>query len=174
VSVAELGCDFYTVSAQKWLLGPAATGCLHVRRDRVGELRVTYPSYLGWQLPEYVLVESAQRYEGGWTPAASVAGLLAALAFAEEAGEERFGRAREATERCRSLLAKRGVEVVTEPDQGTLVSFRAEDPPALVDRLAERGVVVREVPGTGMVRASCGFWTSEEDLARLADGVAPA
>ena len=174
VSVEELGCDFYTVSAQKWLLGPAATGCLYVRRDWVGELRVTFPSYLGWQLPDYVPVESAQRYEGGWTPVASVAGLLAALAFADEAGDERFGRAREAADRCRSLLAERGAEVVTEPGQGTLVSFRAEGPAKLVERLAERGVVVRDLPGTGLVRASCGFWTSEEDLERLADGVARA
>lgn len=174
VSVGELGCDFYTVSAQKWLLGPAATGCLYVRRDRIGELRVTFPSYLGWQLPEYVPVESAQRYEGGWTPAASVAGLLAALSFVEGAGEERFGRARETAERCRELLAGRGAQVVTEPGQGTLVSFRAEEPAELAGRLAERGVIVRDLPGTGLVRASCGFWTSEEDLQRLVDGVARA
>jgi selenocysteine lyase/cysteine desulfurase len=37
--------------------------------------------------------------------------------------------------------------------------------------LAERGVVVRDLPGTGWVRASCGFWTSEDDLQRLAEGL---
>jgi selenocysteine lyase/cysteine desulfurase len=36
-----------------------------------------------------------------------------------------------------------------------------------VARLADRGVVVRDLPGTGFVRASCGFWTSEDDLERL-------
>src|SRR5204863_453176 len=39
VDVQELGCDFYTVSAQKWLLGPEGTGALYVRPERVGELR---------------------------------------------------------------------------------------------------------------------------------------
>jgi L-cysteine/cystine lyase len=167
VDVAELGCDFYTVSAQKWLLGPAATGCLFVRGDRLDEVRVTAPSYLGWRHPDYVLVEDARRYESTFTPAASVSGLLAALSFAEEAGNERFARALDVAARCRELLAERGAEVVTEADQATLVSFRAAEPAALVERLAAEGVIVRDLPGTGFVRASCGFWTSEDDLERL-------
>jgi selenocysteine lyase/cysteine desulfurase len=36
-----------------------------------------------------------------------------------------------------------------------------------VARLAENGVIVRDMPGTGLVRASCGWWTSDEDLDRL-------
>lgn len=171
VDVEELGCDFYTVSAQKWLLGPAATGALYVRGDRVEECRVAFPSYFSWRLPDYELVEGAGRFEGSWTPPASVAGLLAALAFAFDAGAERFARARHATERCRELLAEKGADVVTEADQGTLVSWRAEDPPELVARLAGEGVVVRDLPGTGLVRASCGFWTSDEDLERLVRGL---
>lgn len=171
VDVEELGCDFYTISAQKWLLGPAATGGLYVRRERFENVAVTFPSYLCWQHPEYVLVESAGRYESTFTPAASVAGLLAALAFAAEAGEERFARARGAAERCRELLAGRGLEVVTEPGHATLVSFRADEPAEVVARLGEQGVIVRDLPGTGLVRVSCGFWTSDDDLERLARGL---
>ena len=171
VDVAELGCDFYTVSGQKWLLGPGATGCLYVRSDRMNDLRVTAPSYLAWQHPEYLLIEDARRYESTFTPAAAVAGLLAALDFADAAGDERFEHARRISARCRDLLAERGAEVVTEPGQATLVSFRADDPPALVERLASDGVVLRDLPGTGLVRASCGFWTSEDDLERLAAGL---
>jgi L-cysteine/cystine lyase len=168
VDVQELECDFYTVSAQKWLLGPEATGALYVRPERVEELRMAFPSYVSWNLPEYVPREGAARFDPGWIPAGSLAGLLEAVAFAEEVGEERFARARATAERCRELLAERGAEVVTEPGQATLVSWRREDPEELVARLAERGVVVRDLPGTGLVRASCGFWTSDDDLARLA------
>jgi len=32
--------------------------------------------------------------------------------------------------------------------------------------------MVRELPGRNLVRASCGWWTSEEDLQRLVDGIA--
>ena len=171
VAVEELGADFYTVSAQKWLLGPAATGALYVAEDRLDDCRVVFPSYFSWKLPDYELRDGAVRFEGSWTPPASVAGLLASLAFAAEAGEERFVHAREAAERCRVLLLEHGAEVVTEPGQATLVSWRADDPEGTVDRLAEQGVVVRDLPGTGLVRASCGYWTSEDDLERLVRGL---
>jgi L-cysteine/cystine lyase len=170
VDIGELGCDFYTVSGQKWLLGPEATGALYVRPDRVGDLRMTLPSYMSWQYPEYVPRSGAARFDPGWIPAGSVAGLLAAIALAEEAAEPRFHRARAIAERCRELVGERA-DVVTEPGQATLVSWKAAEPAEQVRRLAERGVVVRDLPGTGLVRASCGFWTSDEDLERLVAGL---
>ena len=105
--------------------------------------------------------EGAGRFDPNWIPPASVAGLLAAL---ELAPDWRYERAAEQARRCRELVAPHA-EVV--PGDATLVSFRAEDPPGLVASLAEVGVVVRDLPGTGLVRASCGWWTSEGDLERL-------
>jgi selenocysteine lyase/cysteine desulfurase len=166
VDVQDLGCDFYTVSAQKWLLGPEATGALFVRPDRVEQLRMTFPSYLSWQFPDYVPQPGARRFDSGWIPAGTLAGLAESLAFSGEAGPERFDHARAMAERCRELLAARG-PVATEPGQATLVSWPAGEPELVAAKLAEAGVVVRDLPGTGWVRASCGFWTSEDDLERL-------
>jgi L-cysteine/cystine lyase len=171
VNVGALGCDFYTVSGQKWLCGPDATGALYVRPDRLETLELTYPSYFSWALPEYEPQPDARRFESSWTPPGSMAGLLESLAFAHEAGEERFVAVHAMAERCRELLADRA-EVITEPSQAGLVSFVPRDPPAeVVERLAARGVVLRDLPGLGWVRASCGFWTSEEDLQRLVAGL---
>ena len=172
VDVQELGCDFYTVSGQKWLLGPDATGCLFVRPERLEELSLTTPSYLSWEDPVALTPwPDARRLESAWLPPASLAGLLASLELAAEVGEERFLRARAAAERCREVVGERA-DVVTEPGQAGLVTFRAGEPAAdLVRRLAERGVVVRDLPGLEWVRASCGFWTSDDDLARLAENV---
>ena len=76
-----------------------------------------------------------------------------------------------AAARCRELLEPL-VEVVTPPGHWTLVTFRPPgDPAELVAALAERDVVVRELPGRNLVRVSCGWWTSEDDLRRLADGL---
>jgi L-cysteine/cystine lyase len=173
VDVTALGCDYFTVSGQKWLLGPDTTGGLYVRPDRLEDLQMASASYLSWADP--IALEpapTAQRFESIWTSAGSVAGLLASLELAAEAGVERFAHARSMTELARELVAARGLEVVTERDQATLVSFVPEGPAnELVARLYERGVVVRDLPQTGWVRASCGFWTSEDDLARLADGL---
>jgi selenocysteine lyase/cysteine desulfurase len=61
---------------------------------------------------------------------------------------------------------------VTEPGQATLVSFRPREPATgVVARLEERGVVVRELPSVGWVRASCGWWTTDADLERLVGGL---
>jgi selenocysteine lyase/cysteine desulfurase len=75
------------------------------------------------------------------------------------------------TQTCRDALAEH-TDVIGEPNQGTLVSFVAPDEPvAVAAALYERGVIVRDLPGTGWLRASCGYWTSENDIARLAEGV---
>jgi L-cysteine/cystine lyase len=166
VDVQELGCDYYTVSAQKWLLGPEATGALFVHPERVEDLRMTFPSYMSWQFPDYVPRPGAERFDPGWLPSGSLSGLMESLSFATEVGPHRFEHARKASARCRELLSER-VDVVTEPDQATLVTWRADEPVHVAEKLAEQGVIVRELPGTGWVRASCGFWTSEDDLERL-------
>ena len=54
----------------------------------------------------------------------------------------------------------------------TLVSFvPAGDASAEAARLYEAGVVVRDLPGTGWLRASCGWWNNEEDVERLVDAL---
>ena len=77
-------------------------------------------------------------------------------------------RASAAAKRCRELLGAR-VELVVPDAASTLVAFRPPDgdPAALVARLYGEGVHVRDIPGRGLVRVSCGWWTSDEDLDRL-------
>jgi len=171
IPVDASAADFYTVSAQKWLCAPEPTGALYVRDPE--RLRVAQPSYLsqsGYELDgSFTPKEGACRFDSGWIGAATLAGLLAALGTHPE---WRYARAAEAAARCRQLLAPH-VDVVTPPGHSTLVSFRPSgDPTKLVATLAQAGVVVRELPGRNLVRASCGWWTSEDDLERLAAAVA--
>jgi len=162
--------DFYTVSGQKWLCAPEPTGGLYVRDPE--RLRISTPTSFAPSSYEasgaFVPKEGAARFDSGWIGGPTLAGLLAALAVHPE---WRYRRAAENAARCRELLASR-VEVVTPPDQSTLVSFRPTgDPTELVAALHERGVVVRELPGRNLVRASVGWWTSEDDLLKLAAGL---
>jgi L-cysteine/cystine lyase len=167
----EVGAlDYYTVSGQKWLCGPDSTGALYVAD--VEGLRVARPSYLAQASFEpggrYVARPGAQRFDPGWLSPASLKGLATAIDLAPE---WRFDRIREMAARCRELLAER-VEAVTPSNQAGLVTFRVEDDPEAVRaRLLEQGVVVRNLPGTQWMRASCGWWTNDEDVARLAGGL---
>jgi L-cysteine/cystine lyase len=162
--------DFYTVSGQKWLCGPVPTGAFAVAEPDA--LRVATPNYLSQSSHEpdgrFEPRDGAARFDSGWIPPGYLDGLLAAI---DAAPEWRYERAREIAARCRTLLAER-VDVVTEPDQATLVSFRPNgDATELAARLLKAGVIVRDLPGTGWLRISCGYWTSDEDLERLMVGI---
>lgn len=162
--------DFYTVSAQKWLCGPDSTGGLYVRDPE--HLRVALPTYFSQDLHDeagvYTPKAGAARFDGGWIPTASLAGLEAALGTIPHWAAH---HAVEIAARCWTLLAER-FRAVTAPGQATLVSFVAGgDAAEAAARLAERGVVVRDLPGTGWLRVSCGWWTSEGDLDRLLDAL---
>ena len=162
--------DYYAFSCQKWLCGPDGTGGLAVREPDT--LAVAAPSYLSQDGYEptglFTPRAGAARFDSGWTPPPALAGLDAAL---DVAPEGRFERAAEMAARCRELVAERA-EVVTAPGQATLVSFRAEgDSGELVSRLYEGGVMVRDIPALGWLRASCGWWTTDEELERLVDAL---
>jgi len=181
------GLDFLTISGQKWLCGPDATGALVVRDPE--RITVTSPSYFAQTGHDpdgaYEPQAGARRLEPGWWSQGTLRAMLAALslrpawgferawAAAERCRELLSGRkltrvARSAAERCRELLSGR-VDVVTPADRATLVSFRpdGEEPADVVARLHAAGVHVRELPGRGLVRVSCGWWTSDDDLDRL-------
>jgi L-cysteine/cystine lyase len=163
IPVEAAGLDFLTISGQKWLCGPDATGGLVVADPE--RLRIARPSFFSQRGYEptgrFEPAEGAARFDVGWIATPALAGLQAALRLPPE---WRYERAAEQTARCRDLLAEIA-DVV--PADATLVSFRAEDPPAVTARLFEAGVAVRDLPGTDLVRASCGWWTSDEDLDRL-------
>jgi len=168
IPVDARGLDFYTVSGQKWLCGPDGTGALVVAD--VDALRIGWPSYFAQTSFEpdgsFVAREGAARFDPGWLSASALTGALAAL---EVAPEGRYERAAAQAARCRALL----VEAVELVEGGaTLVSFSHDDCAALVARLAERDVLVREIPGRNLVRVSCGWWTSDGDLERLVAALA--
>lgn len=170
IPIDLIGADFYTVSAQKWLCGPDPSGALFVRDPE--RLDVTLPTSFSPLSHEadgtYVPKEGARRFDSGWIGAPSLAGLEASLRVHPD---WRFEGAATAAARCRELLAPL-VDVITPPGNSTLVSFRPPgNPTELVAALAERDVIVRELPGLDLVRASCGWWTSEDDLERLAEGL---
>jgi L-cysteine/cystine lyase len=165
------GIDFLTISGQKWLCGPDSTGALVVADPE--RLRVVSPGYFAQRSYEpdgrFDPHPGARRFDSGWWSNGTVRGMLTALALRPEWWAE---RAAAVAATCRRLLGPL-VELV-EPDAGsTLVSFRVEGEAAdVVDRLREARVDIREIPGRGLVRASCGWWTSDEDVERLAAGLA--
>ena len=170
IPVEAAGFDFYAVSCQKWLCGPDATGALVVA-DPEG-LPVALPSYFAQaeHQPDGTFVPraGAERFDTGWIGGSGLAGLSAAL---DVAPDWRFERAAEMAARCREALEER-FEVITKPDQAGLITFRPDgDAEETVARLRGLGVIVRFLPGRDLIRVSCGYWTSEDDIERLLAGL---
>jgi L-cysteine/cystine lyase len=173
IEVDATGADFYTVSAQKWLCGPDSTGAVYVAEPEQLQPRlVAYPGADSYDISAgtWTPKDGARRFDPSFTPAASLAALEAALT---DLPDGRYARAHELAQRCRELLLAEGHDVVTEPEQATLVSFRFDgDAEAASAALYERRVVVRSLPGTNLLRASVGWWNDGSDLERLVEGLA--
>ncbi len=171
VDVGALGCDFYAGSGQKWLCGPAGTGMLWISpawRDRLGELGATYMNLAD---PAAGLDSEpqpdARRHDASTQSAEAIATALAAHDVLEHAGwPDVHERAASLAASLAERLTERG-RTVAPRGRSTLVSWEDPDPEAARDRLAEHGILVRNLPGTPYVRASVGAWNDEADVERL-------
>ena len=171
VDVAELGCDFFAASGQKWLCGPLGTGSLWIApewAERLAPLGLTYTN-----LDDPAAGLDAHAVAGARRPrhADARAGDGAAGAGSDRdarrrrlatAPDTRRGARGAARGRARGARADRRR---ARPDDARLVGVGR--PQADVSRLAEQDVVVRSFPNMPYVRAAVGGWNDERDLERL-------
>jgi L-cysteine/cystine lyase len=177
IDVHALGVDFYAASGQKWLCGPEGSGCLFVRPDRLDELEPPWPGYstLGGAVKsiDSGLADGTGRLDVGFPAAVRSTWVCASLGVLREAGWAWVHkRAASLAADLADLLRDRGLEVAPR-GRSTLVSWRADDVEAEVERLAQAGIVIRSIPQSGLIRASVGAWSSEEEIERLAAAAVP-
>jgi selenocysteine lyase/cysteine desulfurase len=177
-NVRELGCDFYAASGQKWLCGPDGTGSLFVKRERLGEIEPRFLSFGSIADHEDAfgseLQPDARRFDLSFVPSSAGAWAVASLELFAEAGWDWVqDRAATLAAQLAEMLAERGHDVQPR-GRSTLLSWSDDDCEATAARLHENGVLVRFIPGRGLVRASVGAWNDESDLERLVELVAPA
>ena len=170
VDVRELGCAFYAAAGQKWLCGPDGTGALFVEGewiDRLGMPRASYVTIVEHSDPLALEPRAgARRFDTVSPSGPALAAALAALeVLAEHGWPAVFGHAAQSADILRVSLGER---LVAPGARAPLVTWRTErDPDDHVSALAERGVIVRAIPGHPWIRASVGAWNSESDLERL-------
>jgi L-cysteine/cystine lyase len=182
VDLAATGADIYAISAQKWLLGPEGMGALAIgpgARERVSS------TFAGW----YSFAESdsagtarpwptARRFESSGYHRPSVVGMARSIGWLSmfvgldwvyERGGSMAARAAD------RLAAIPGVEVLTPRDRmATIVTFRIAGwtPEAALDELGARVfAVARTIPLVDAIRICVGFFSSEDELERLAGAV---
>lgn len=176
VDVRGCGCTFYAAPAQKWLCGPNGIGFLYVRGDLGETLAPPWPGYQSLANPHDPSAlqwhSGARRFDTLEPVPHDLAWALAALEELEAEGRTRVLSAGAAlAEQAARSLREEGLEVVPR-GPSTLVSVRlGGDAAQVVQALAAQRVIVRDVPGWGLLRASFGAWNDESDLARLLEGL---
>jgi L-cysteine/cystine lyase len=177
VDIDRLGCDFYAASGQKWLCGPEGSGCLFIREEKLDECSIPWPSYGSLADPERPLevepAEGAARFDHGFPSGLRSAWALASLEVLSAPGWDWVhARAAALANTLAGWLQERGGVDVLPRGDSTLVTWRVRDgrdPAEEVERLAAAGFVVRSIPQFGgLLRASVGAWSSEEELEALA------
>ena len=171
IDVATLGCAFYAGSGQKWLCGPVGSGMLWISPRWSERLPAPGPTYMNLEVPndglDAVPRADAARHD---TPAQSLESNAAALAALTVLGRAGWAavheRAAGLAAQLADALTQRGREVAPR-DRTTLVSWKDPDPAATRTLLAAAGVIIRDLPGTGLLRASVGAWNDDADLDRL-------
>jgi selenocysteine lyase/cysteine desulfurase len=171
VDVRALGCDAYAGAGQKWMCGPDGTGMLYLSADMRERLSVERRGYANLADPDAGLDArphtDARALDAMSLSAEALACALAAARVLQDAGRQAVHeRARALAARLVALLGERGRAVAPRGDT-TLVSFQSPDPEREREHLLERGVIVRNIPGTPWLRASVGAWNDEDDLDRL-------
>lgn len=170
VNPEALGCAFYAAAGQKWLCGPDQSGYLYVREDWVDALGAPWPGYQSLadaqRAEELILADGATRFDLGFPAPHDSAWALAALELFESGWDSMFSHARTLAQMLADRLRERGIEVAPR-GSSTLVSWKVDDPEDFVAKAAERDVVIRFLPGRGVVRASVGAWSDESDLERV-------
>ena len=180
VRPTALGCDFYTISGQKWLCGPEGTGALWVAPGWEERLLPAVTGYAGvahLDMAEgyYLPAKAARRLEVGTTFSPGLLAWGASLQWLEGIGWAAI-QARTATlaRRCRQALAAVvGVQLLTPPEPAGLVSFRIAglSGEAAAARLESDGLRVRSIPGWDAVRVSLGFFLEDNEVERLTTAV---
>lgn len=189
VDVNDLGCDFYAMSGQKWLLGPDGTGALYIRSEMIPTVRAVRVSSHAVTSHDHagnyeIKVDDIDKYVVSTASLALRAGFLEAVRIHLAAGPETIEahNLELASELKAALVNMPGIRVLSPlegPECAGLVTFYVEgaDQPLAAESLWEADrVLVRSVPHPSGIRASMHFFNTKEDAQRLASalrGVVP-
>jgi L-cysteine/cystine lyase len=180
VDVASLGVAAYAGSGQKWLCGPVGSGMLWIApawASRVAALASAYGATADHDAGlASGLVATAVRHDVPSLDLATAAAAVAAFDILADAGLEAVQeRAIGLAAALAASLTSAGFDVVARGPT-TLVSWAVpggdEAAIAVRDRLQSSGVTIRDLPGTGRLRAAVGAWNDEDDLQRLLTALA--
>ena len=184
LDLRAMDCDFYSIPAQKWLLGPDGVGAVYIRQDAIPEVQpvsvagraaLSHDDQGNYE-PNDTSINKFQLTSRS-TPLA--AGFAEAVRSVQQNGMEAVeSRAISLAQQLKSMLSEvPGVSVVSpmsEDISSGLTSFQIPgvSPAAAVTRLWEdHKIVTRQISELTGIRISTHFFNTEEELGKLVEAV---
>jgi len=172
IDVHALGVDFMVTGCLKYLLAAAGIGFLYVRRELIDRFEPTVTGWFGRVNPFAFRIDAldwppgANRFESGTPPVPNAYAALAALSLLERVGYDVVGRqVGHLVGRYMAAATEAGFVVRTPavPERrGPLVVVQSVDAPALVQKLAARGIIA-SCRGDGL-RVSFHAYNTDSDV----------
>ena len=130
INLKEIGCDFYSASVHKWLMGPLENGLFYVNQEKIGKV---WPMVIGAGWKETGLTADEKFSVVGQRNDATTSSLPHILKFHEQVGKKNI------EDRVRLLAT-----VLKEKIQIKLPSAKFISP---LDPAFSGGIVIIELPG---------------------------
>ena len=172
IDVHALGVDFMVTGCLKYLIAAAGIGVLYVRRELIERFEPTVTGWFGrvnpfaFRIDELDWPAGANRFESGTPPVPNAYAALAALDLLDRIGYGVIGRQVDHLAGCYASAAGEAgflVRTPSAPDRcGPLVVVQSIDAPALVQKLAGRGIIA-SCRGNGL-RVAFHAYNTDEDV----------
>jgi len=180
----KMDCDFYSIPAQKWLLGPDGVGALYVRRDNIpalqptrvsGRAALSYDDQGNYDPNNY----SLDKFRLTTKSVPLSAGFGAAIKFVQRLGMEAVeNRALDLSSKLKNMLDDIPNVSVLSPRERQLSSgltafqIHGAEPDEVVAKLwSDHNIVSRQVKEISAIRISTHFFNTDEELSYLTDAV---
>jgi selenocysteine lyase/cysteine desulfurase len=179
IDVHALGVDFMVTGCLKYMLAAAGVGFLYARRDLIDRFEPTVTGWFGRVNPFAFRIDSldwpvdAHRFETGTPPVPNAYAALAGLDLLDRIGYDRVAQqVARLVERYSSAARDAGFVVRTPAEparRGPLVVVQSLDAPALVAKLAARGIIA-SCRGNGL-RVSFHAYNNHADVDAVIDAL---
>ncbi|HZY82330.1 MAG TPA: aminotransferase class V-fold PLP-dependent enzyme [Cyclobacteriaceae bacterium] len=174
LNVKDLGCDFYTASTHKWLMGPLENGVLYMKKEHIEKM---WPNIIGGGWHDNTNTVEDKICFLGQRNDPPTAALPEIIGFHETIGRENINQRvvdlnRMLKDKIKQRVPKANFITPISPAMSggiVIISIPGTDPKIIVQKLYDNHGIA--VATTGGVRMSPHIYNTTEDIDRLVEGL---